>query len=184
MTDTLSYKFLHALEPVRDRLYALAAATESSPANAEVLLQKSTRTLFANFIEDPSLDVPTRLEKSLSPDAASPALPPPPAAMPADVWARLAAAVQVEAAKSNASLAINPDSVLLSPDPLLAPKKPGTGDDPDGFDLSSPSRFMLACIIALFIGITLTIYILTRPTTHPPIHPVATTTGQGDKVTR
>jgi hypothetical protein len=180
MTDTLSYKFIYALEPVRDRLYALAAAREASPAKAEARLQQSARTLFSRFIEDPALDVPTHLETLLTPD---PTLPPPtPTPMPADVWARLAAAVQVEAAKSNASLAINPDSVLLSPDPLLAPKKPGAGDEPDGFDLSSPSRFMLACVIALFIGITLTIYILTRPTTHPATQPSPST--QIDKVTR
>ena len=63
--------------------------------------------------------------------------------MPADVWARLAAAVQVEAAKSSHSSALNPDSVLLRPDPMLAPKK-AKAREADDFDLASPSRlFML-----------------------------------------
>jgi hypothetical protein len=172
------------LEAGRDRLYALALGREATPAKAEVLLQRSTRTLFARFIEDPALDVPAHLETLLNLDPTLPSSAPVP--MPADVWARLAAAVQVEAAKSNASLAINPDSVLLSPDPLLAPKRPGAGDEPDGFDLSSPSRFVLACVIAIFIGITLSIYILTRPTTRAATQPsvLMGRHGEGGKVTR
>ena len=92
-------------------------------------------------------------------------------AMPADVWARLSAAIQLEAARLTKSAggvaALNPDSVLLSPDPLLAPKKSSWMDDSEAFDLSPPSRFMLASAIALMIGVALTIYILTRPPSPP-----------------
>ncbi len=86
--------------------------------------------------------------------------------MPADVWARLSAAIQIEAAKSTVGSALNPNS-LLSPDPLLAPRRASILDDSEAFDLSPPSRFMLASAIAILIGIALTIYILTRPSPPP-----------------
>lgn len=180
MTDSLSHQFIRSLDEPRDRLYTLALARESSPVKAEAALQKAVRTLFVAFAEDPSLDIPAALEKSFEP-ATPAAAPPVPAAMPADVWARLAAAIQIEAARTAAAhegkldaagapgkSAINPDSVLLNPDPLLAPKK--TAVDDEGFDLSPSSRFVMAAGIAILIGIALTIYIVTRPT-----HPVAAT---------
>ncbi|HUO08589.1 MAG TPA: hypothetical protein VM008_09845 [Phycisphaerae bacterium] len=167
MTDILSNKFILALEPARDQLYTLALAREQTPAKAEAALQKSVRTLFPDFIKNPSLDIPAAIEVALTPPA-SPLTPNPsplaPQHMPADVWARLAAAVQLTAATSVPTTpgthALNPDSVLLSPDPLLAPRKPAPFDDDD---IPAPSRFLFASTIALLIGITLTIYILTRP---------------------
>jgi hypothetical protein len=171
MTDTLSSKFILALEPARDHLYTLALAREQSPAKAEAALQKSVRTLFAGFVKDTSLNLPAAMEVTLAPPA-SPLTPNPtpvaPEFMPADVWARLAAAIQLTAATSiptTGTHALNPDSVLLSPDPLLAPKKPAPFDDDD---IPAPSRFLFASTVALLIGVALTIYILTRPAARHP----------------
>jgi hypothetical protein len=100
------------------------------------------------------------------------------------VWARLTAAIQVDAARSLGSRAVNPDSVLLSPDPLLAPKKQA-GPDDDAFDLSPPSRFLLATAIAVCVGIALTVYIVSRngtpsgPTTYPVPATAGAATGVG-----
>jgi hypothetical protein len=185
MTDTLSHKFITALDPHRDHLYSLALASVAaapaaqgiSPsalnARAEVALQSALRETFAHFEKDHLIDPAAEIEKSL---AASPKIENRKSGggkiendfMPADIWARLVAAVQVEAARSAHSSAINPDSVLLSPDPLLAPKKSAADGDPDGLDLSPPSRFLLAGAIAILIAIILTIYLLTRPMNAPP----------------
>jgi hypothetical protein len=88
--------------------------------------------------------------------------------MPADAWARLAAAVQFEAASSAHSDALHPDSVLLQPDPLLAPKKtkPRTDDAP--FDVASSSRLLTLLAIVVLTALLITLYILTRPA-HTPV---------------
>jgi hypothetical protein len=83
--------------------------------------------------------------------------------MPADVWARLAAAVQIEAARSTNSKALNPDSVLLRPDPLLAPKKAAPRRESEPYELTSPSRLITAGVVMLLAGLIVTVYILTRP---------------------
>jgi hypothetical protein len=177
MTDTLSSKFILALEPARDHLYTLALAREQTPAKAESALQKSVRTLFPDFVKDSSLNLSAAMEVTLTPPASpltANATPLTPQYMPADVWARLAAAIQLTAATSiptTGTHALNPDSVLLSPDPLLAPKKPAPFDDDD---VPAPSRFLFASTIALVIGIALTIYILTRPAARRPLTQPAT----------
>jgi hypothetical protein len=45
---------------------------------------------------------------------------------------------------------------------LLAPKKTGSPDDVEGFDLSPSFRFLLAGGIAIVLGVGLTIYLATR----------------------
>jgi hypothetical protein len=172
----LSHTFITAITEPRDRLYgaavrAVSVEAQLTPAaisaKAEAALAKATRATFAAYAQDQAVDPVGGIEKELGAAGAGGEV-----AMPADVWARLTAAVQVDAARSLGSRAVNPDSVLLSPDPLLAPKKQA-GPDDDAFDLSPPSRFLLATAIAVCVGIALTVYIVSRngtpsgPTTYP-----------------
>jgi hypothetical protein len=167
--ETLSQKFLEALAPPRDALYRLALLRAANAAGAEAVLRESACGVFREYAGEKVGDIPAAVEKLLTPaGAAAPAadLAPEGTAMPADVWSRLAAAVQIEAARSSNSRALNPDSVLLRPDPLLAPKKarPREADD---FDVSSPSRLLMLLGAALLIGIVVTAYIMTRPAAVP-----------------
>jgi hypothetical protein len=129
----------------------------------ESLLHAAVREAFAVIEKNHDADVWSAVEAAMTARGATTAgsagLP-----MPADLWARLVATVQIEAARSANTRAINPDSVLLSPDPLLAPKKSLAPDDADGFDLAPSTRFLLAALLAILIAITVTIYFLTRST--------------------
>jgi len=172
---TISHDFISDLGAHRDELYSRALAIASADpqavglrpsaihSRAEVILQSAVRETFAQFEKDPS--------SHLDPfEAVQEHLPLLPAtqnwvgegwgAMPADIWARLVAAIQIEAAHSTHSKAINPSSVLL--DPLLAPKKPAAPDDLEGLGLLPEYRFFLVAAIAILIAIFLTIYLLTR----------------------
>ncbi len=175
----LSHTFITGITEQRDGLYALAAApfaAQTPPlpaatiaAKAEAILVKAAREAFAAYAADAAIDPVAAIQKQLPP--APPGATVAPVAMPADIWARLTGAIQVDAAQSLGSRALNPDSVLLSPDPLLAPKKQ-SGPDDDAFDLSPPSRFLLATAIAVCIGIALTIYIVSRGSPPPQPYPV------------
>jgi len=182
-TGVLSHRFIEALAPARDQLYAQAVAKAASPAAAESALQSTARKLFRDFSADPHLDVPAAMRTALATssgaagsaaDADTP--------MPADAWARLAAAVQFEAASSAKSGALHPDSVLLQPDPLLAPKKTKPRADDTPFDVASPSRLITLLAVVLLAGLLITLYILTRPaasTGHPaPPNPATRVGGQ------
>ncbi len=173
--ETLSQKFLQALAPPRDAIYRLALLKSGTPGAAEAALQESARAVFRDFSGEKIRDIPAALEKSLSGVPAQTGAPPaaeqnpeaPGAVMPADVWARLSAAVQIEAASSADSRAINSDSVLLRPDPLLAPKKSKPREEED-FDLTSPSRLFTLLGAVLLVGVLVTVYIMTRPASRPP----------------
>jgi hypothetical protein len=199
---TLSHRFIAALDPQRDLLWAMATASATGGAQSaaqavatsnklEATLHAAIREAFAAVEKDPAQDPWHEMEQALAargmtaPTAQPPAAPdaPPvtPPAMPADVWARLVADVQVQAARSAHTKAINPDSVLLSPDPLLAPRKMPVPDDTEGFDLSPSSRFVLAAVIAVIVAIALTIYLLTRP---PTVGPTSATQHAGDATTK
>ncbi|MGN6369929.1 MAG: hypothetical protein ACTHN5_16860 [Phycisphaerae bacterium] len=175
MADTLANKFILALEPVRDQLYTAALGVEGSAAKAEAALQRAVRGLFPEFVKSPGMDVAAAMGKTLGGAAGGGAVATT-EFMPADVWARLAAAVQLTAAQvrpeGEGTHALNPDSVLLSPDPLLAPKKPAPFEEDD---LPAPSRFFVTSVIAVALGVILSVYILTRPagraTTQPASAP-------------
>ncbi len=182
MTQTLSHTFIETLEGPRDGLYARALAKAGTAAGAEAWLLERVRVVFGEFERNEVTDVTAAMERGLERVGGGMGAGDTP--MPADVWTRLAAAVQVEAARSNHSSAINPDSVLLRPDPLLAPKKSRPKNDEE-YDLASPSRVMWMVGTALLVGLLATIYIVTRPprpqaTTHPagPEIPVATQPGE------
>ncbi len=162
MADTLSNTFILALEPARDRLYTLALGAEGSGAKAEAALQRGVRGVFPEFAKDAGMNVVGAMESAVG-GSGGVASAVGQEFMPADVWARLAAAVQLTAAQvrpAEGTHALNPDSVLLSPDPLLAPKKPAVFEDDD---LPAPSRFLVTSVIAVVLGVVLSIYILTRP---------------------
>jgi hypothetical protein len=169
MTESSSQRFIQALETERDRLYSEALVLGKSPAAAEGLLQKVLRASFHTYAEGHTpADFHAWIHEQLCANtppggAGGPADAASAEAMPADIWARLAAGVQIEAAKSGASKALNPESVLLSPDPLLAPKKRNPIDElPDGLNLSPTSRFVLAVAIAMVVGISFSLYYCTR----------------------
>jgi hypothetical protein len=181
----LSHTFIAGITEGRDRLYGAAVGAVSGEgtltaaavaAKAEAALVKATRAAFVAYAQDPGIEPAGAVEKELGGKVVEGA------AMPADVWARLTAAVQVDAARSLGSKALNPDSVLLSPDPLLAPKKQAGVDD-DAFDLSPPSRFLLATGIAVLVGVMLTIYIVTRGPSGPVTYPVPGTAASGSAPT-
>ena len=173
MTQPLSHRFIEALAAPRDRLYGLAISRAGTPAAAELTLQQRARELFAEVTRGSNPDIAVSLEKSLeSPASAGESVAD--VAMPADVWARLAAAIQLEAARSSHSQALNPDSVLLRPDPLLAPKKTRPVGDGEEFDVASPTRMLVAIGAILLMGILTTVYIVTRPAPQrPATHPAS-----------
>jgi hypothetical protein len=166
--ETLSHQFIQTLLGPRDRLYGLALAKAGTPAAAESLMAQAVRAAFCDVAKGAATDIVGAVEKELAGNA--------PAngggeragteaavAMPADVWARLAAAVQVEAAASNHEAALHPDSVLLRPDPMLAPKKGRGRPERSDFDLTTPRRFWTVVGLAVLLGAIMTIYLLTRP---------------------
>ena len=187
---TIANNFISDLDAHRDDLYsrALAAASADphaaglSPSalhiRAEVLLQSAIRETFAQFEKVPDINpfqeiarhLP-KIENQISEGEKIENHP-----MPADIWARLVTAIQVEADRSTHANAINPDSVPLNPDPLLAPRKPAVPDDLEGLGLLPEYRFLLAGVIAILVAIILTIYILTRtPTPSPHTSPAPET---------
>jgi hypothetical protein len=184
--DTLSHRTIATLEPFRHELYALALAISGRPDAAEASLQSAIHAAFDRALSGEAVDVPAEVRTALlaaneAPSEETPAF------MPADCWARITAAIQIQAARAQSAAgvrALNPESVLLNPDPLLAPRKSPINDDGlDPFDMSSTSRVVTAAIVALVIGITITIILTTRhtrtspPTIHPSTLPTTTTAG-------
>ncbi len=174
MTQPLTHRFLLLLATPRDQLYSLAKAKSPTAAAAELLLQQTARELFPQFAAETLPDPATALTRLLALDNGAAA---PPDVMPADVWARLCAAVELHAASSHDSRALHPESSLLRPDPLLAPKKRSSRKHHDDSDFLSPSRLILIALLALAAGVIATVYILGRPApTHAPTTPAPAST--------
>jgi hypothetical protein len=182
MAETLSQMFIESLRDPRDRLYALALATSSTPSEAEARLIRAVRKAFAEAasagIVGDSLGRVTRiLDES---HAAIATMPPPDITMPADAWARVAAAVQMEAAKSEHAQALHAESELLKPDPMLAPKKRRARqeDEEEEFELSTPRKVMLGIATVVVSGILITGYVMrTEPPPETPPGAVNTQAG-------
>ena len=180
MPETLSQKFIEALLVPRDRLYGLALVKGGSPGAAEAALVKAVRhAMSGGKLGDPVAAV----ENELRHDVPAVAVPVaegavlPEVFMPADVWARVAAAVQMEAAASAHPQGLSADSDLLKPDPMLAPKKRKSRVDDEPFELGSPRRAILLIVVAIVLGIAVTAYVLTRPDSQRPATSPATQGG-------
>jgi hypothetical protein len=169
MAETLSQKFLESVRGSRDVLYAAAAAGRGGTAReAEDTLIAVARQVVVASQEKPT-DIPAAIEKELRRDTVVPVVVPPagsaeaePVVMPADVWARFAAAVQMEAAASANAQALHAESELLKPDPMLAPKKRKVRDQEEAFDVASPRRLAIMIGAVVLAGLVITIYIVTR----------------------
>jgi hypothetical protein len=204
MAESLSHSFIASLEPQRDLVFTEAlgcgrvAGQPLVPADfvrAESLLLKAVRPVFRLYAAGSApVDLLAALRQEwLIAGAAASAADTPVAPvqaglepMPAAVWARLAAAVQVEAATLPGAKALNPDSVLLAPDPLLAPKKPKPAEDSlDLLGMAPRSQFAMFALVALLVGLGVTIYLTTRrhsssvPTTQPTTLPAASASSPG-----
>lgn len=170
MSEPTTLRYLSELEPHRDALFAKALAEAGDPIRAEGLLQGAVHATFEAYAtgaapKDKSLTewfadtlVALKPNKIATPSA----VPPEGSAMPAATWARLYGAVQLEAVRFGQGKGLNPDSVLLSPDPLLAPRKIVRTDDADALE-NHPARFFaFSAIAALVLGIALTVFISSR----------------------
>jgi hypothetical protein len=184
MSDTLSHSFIAGLYESRNELYERACAGSASPAAAEAALHQAARALFVQYSNGSVHSIPGAMLDALNSAPAAVAASSTLAgvsataitatAMPADVWARLTAVIQVEAARSTNSAALHPDSVLLSPDPLLAPKKKSASISTDEGPTFSFRQILLFAAIALVLGTAITLYLVTRPAAprpHPPTAP-------------
>jgi hypothetical protein len=147
-----SQQFIVALEPHRDALYARALASSASAAAAESALIAAIRKAFASALSQQEADPVPAIAATLAEPAAPIAAVP----MPADTWARVTAAIQVEAAQSGTGLAEG--HVLLKPDPMLAPKKIKRTAYKAG--LAPAYRFIIAAAVVATIAVALTIYIM------------------------
>ncbi len=162
MNEGFSERLAIEAASARDRWYALAFARSESPAAAEHLLLKIVRAVLqfttaqtVRQVEAELLQLPI-----LRADLADPA-----ESMPADVWARLSAAIQFEVAQRQS---ITADGKSAATDPLLVPKKSAPrADDEDGLAWSPSIRFLIVTGTALVLGIVLTFYIVTRKSSNP-----------------
>ncbi|MGC8625095.1 MAG: hypothetical protein ACP5VQ_07495 [Phycisphaerae bacterium] len=165
MIESASRRFLELLEVHRNELYALAVQG-GTPAVIETALQRGIRSAFREYARNEApregqvewLAGHIQAELGNRPAAAPVTISD--VAMPADVWARLAAAIQIEAA----TLGGADEQSMLAYDPLLAPQKKNTGSDEamEGLNLSPWTRFVIATAIVLFIGIVATIILTTH----------------------
>ncbi len=173
MIESASRRFLELLESHRNELYSIAAAGGATLV-AETALQRGVRSAFREYARN---EAPrsgqmqwliSHIQAELGGSPVMVPTAPTELAMPAAVWARLAAAIQIEAA----TLGGADEQSMLAYDPLLAPQKKKTGADEnvEGLNLSPWTRFVIATAIVLFIGIVATIIL----TTH---HAPATTQG-------
>ncbi len=183
MIESASRRFLELLEAHRNALYQIAAQGQS-PAIIETALQRGVRSAFREYAQNPGTPgreelvhwLATHITAELG-DRKTAVAVPADSAMPADVWARLAAAIQIEAA----TLGGAHEQSMLAYDPLLAPRKKPAGpdDNMEGLNLSPWTRFVIATTIVLFIGIVATIILTTHhaPATTQPAQAFGATSG-------
>jgi hypothetical protein len=180
MIESTSKAFLDIIDPAKDQLYSLASGAGAK--QAELCLQRCVREVFQHFHTQQvspadvvaQIELQIRASQAGAQGAAPQAVP-----MPAAVWARLVAAVQIDAARLGGVA----EQSMLAYDPLLAPQKKKTGDDNiEGLNLSPWSRFVVAAAIVLIVGITASLILTTRSvphpsTTQPTTRPAAQPTG-------
>ncbi len=165
MIESASRKFLELLEAHRNALYTLACQG-GNPTVIETALQRGIRSAFREYFRNQAPRdglvawLAEHIKAEFGDQVAAGTGVSADVAMPADVWARLAAAIQIEAA----TLGGADEQSMLAYDPLLAPrkKKSGLEDNIEGLNLSPWTRFVIATAIVLFIGIVATIILTTH----------------------
>jgi hypothetical protein len=170
MIESTGRKFIELLEAHRNTLYAVACKGGTSSV-VETALQRGIRSAFREYARNQAPRdgqvqwLADHIKAELGEPAATAAADPAETAMPADVWARLAAAIQIEAA----ALGGADEQSMLAYDPLLAPKKKKSGadDNIEGLNLSPWTRFVIATAIVLFIGIVASIILTTHHSASP-----------------
>ncbi len=160
MIESTSQTFLDIVDPAKDKLYDLARM--AAPNQTEICLQRCAREVFQLFHHQDigpadiitHIEVRIRASQTRPDDTTADAAP-----MPAAVWARLVAAVQIDAARLGGVT----EQSMLHYDPLLAPQKKKINDDSsEGLNLSPWSRFVVAAAIVLTVGIAASLILTTR----------------------
>ena len=162
MIESASCRFIEILDLRRDVIYAQAGAA-GAPPQVETILQHAVRRAYRTYVQEatPENDLADLVGRYIREQTGPPVSPAPePMAMPADIWARLVAAVQIEAARLGGVV----EQSMLAYDPLLAPRKKIITDEEsiEGLNLSPWTRFVVAAAIVLIIGIVATIILTTR----------------------
>lgn len=165
MIESASRKFLELLEAHRNALYTLACQGGTASV-IETALQRGIRSAFREYVRNQAPRdeqvqwLAEHIKAELGDQVGQTTSALTDVAMPADVWARVAAAIQIEAA----TLGGADEQSMLAYDPLLAPrkKKAGLEDNIEGLNLSPWTRFVIATAIVLFIGIVATIILTTH----------------------
>ncbi len=183
MIESASHRCIELLEADRDVLYSTAQSC-AAPDYAESLLQQAVRQVFKEFVEQKvsERDFPQQViavlqrNRTVSPESTR-LQTVNAGVMPAGAWARLTAAVQIEAARLGGAA----EQSMLAYDPLLAPKKKKSSDDDlvEGFNLSPWTRFVVAAAIVLFIGIVASIILTTHAESKPAANPSAASMPRG-----
>lgn len=151
-----SVLFLEVLAEHRDRLYARARAHAGS-VGAESALVDAMRKTITESAGRPGMNVLRAIESRLGSESGATDE----TVMPADVLARVSAAITVAAEESVAGVSTTERAHLK--DPLLAPKKHKRSREPrDGLGLSPLVRFLLAAVIAVVVGVIVTMVVLGR----------------------
>jgi hypothetical protein len=181
--ESSSRRFIEAIDPNRDAIYVLAVRAVGE-SQAEMVLQKAIRSAFRAYIQNGEklerspegivewMDGFVRQQAENSTATPEPVSGNPPPVMPADAWARTAAAVQIEAALLGGTA----ERSMLAYDPLLAPKKKASGNDElvEGLGFDPWTRFVFAAAIVLIFGIVATIVLMTHHTPLPATSEPAT----------
>lgn len=186
MPESITQRFITELEPHRDALFTQALAEAGDPIRAEGLLQSAIHAMFEAYAtgtvpqDKPLIEWFVETLASLKKDksGSAPVAIPEGTAMPAATWARLYGAAQLEAVRFDKGKSLNPDSVLLSPDPLLAPKKTVRGEDGDALERHPAHFFVLSAAAALVLGIVLTVLISSRKIEVPATEPATESASQ------
>ncbi len=185
MAESITQRYIAALEPHRHALFTRARIAAGDPLRAEGLLQSAIHATFEAYAASTNPDnqqlkeqFTQQLESAIRekfPSAPAAAAGEEIDAMPAATWARLVGAAQLEAVRAGKGKALNPDSVLLSPDPLLAPKKMVRPDDGDVFEQHPKHFFVMIAVGMLVLGIAVTVLISSRRSAVPATTIPATT---------
>jgi hypothetical protein len=172
LPDSIYHRYLDAIMPARETLYGYALQRGITAVQAEAYLSAALRSRLDDFAQGQApaetADFITWLVQAMPQGPVATTSQPQPAAIPMDMWARLCGAIQIEAARKGAGHYLNPESVLLNPDPLLAPRTKRATVDFTPSDTPSSSRLILGLTVVVLLGIIASIYLITAGSKAPP----------------